>query len=98
MWSTCLDATWGNWFHVLVVAPFLIYESYNPNPTLLMGVGVAVLLIHLGLVAWKCGWWGVSSTPCCGATSVPKVPSESSEAFTQRTPSYAWADFQRVGL
>lgn len=93
---TCAG-TLGNWFHVLLVAPFLIYESYYPNPTYLFTAGMVVLLLHVALILWKCGLIPFSLAPCCGAFSVPNAPQPQKEpmpAQLNQSTGYAFEDFQ----
>ena len=94
--------TLGNWLHVLLVAPFLYWQSYNPNPTYLMYAGTVVLGIHLALILWKCGLVpALGLGPCCGQTtssSTQEPQKESLPSQLNQATGYAWEDFQlRLG-
>lgn len=94
---TCAG-TLGNWFHLLLVAPFLYWMSYNPNPTYLFAAGTIVLGVHLSLILWKCGL--ISSEllgPCCGTGTVETPTQPGKEPMLSplnQASGYAWEDFQ----
>jgi hypothetical protein len=100
--TNCPDtpSTWGNWFHLLVVAPFLLYEAYNPNKTVLMVAAGIVALVHGGLLLWKmfCGSDVHPETiQCCGRGSTKSPNQDQRESLVEvrrHFPYYAFEDYQ----